>query len=395
MPSAASATPSSSRAASTRRPTASGPSVTRDKLRDILGQSPEVQIYQEYVQAVGLGYEVTIARPAGVPGLRRLDHARVRHGGEVSRAHRGGAVAGVVGELLMTARRARAALRRVAGVVDRRRVRPGARRHGVGPEPRVREAPASARTGTEAASDLPARSAFAIVRVPRFGADYARPLVEGTSADGARRGTGPLRRDGRARRGRQLRHRRAPHDLRQAARRRSTGCAPATGSSSRPPPDGPCMPCRATRSSARPSPRSSPPCPATVRPHRRRAVLTLTACHPKFSAKQRWIVHADLVETRTRAQGAPSDRGRRSRPRSCGDRRSLMYAALWRALPGPVARQGSAAWLCSWPSSWCASSGSSPSSPRGCPTTRPRSARTPARTPLCPMFSLREDLRER
>ena len=30
-----------------------------DKLRDILDQSPEVQIYQEYVDAVGLGYEVT------------------------------------------------------------------------------------------------------------------------------------------------------------------------------------------------------------------------------------------------------------------------------------------------------------------------------------------------
>ncbi|WP_353951892.1 DUF881 domain-containing protein [Knoellia sp. S7-12] len=30
-----------------------------DSLRDILGQSPEIQIYQEYVKAVGLGYEVT------------------------------------------------------------------------------------------------------------------------------------------------------------------------------------------------------------------------------------------------------------------------------------------------------------------------------------------------
>lgn len=31
-----------------------------DALRDVLGQSPEVQIYKEYVQAVGLGYEVTM-----------------------------------------------------------------------------------------------------------------------------------------------------------------------------------------------------------------------------------------------------------------------------------------------------------------------------------------------
>ena len=30
-----------------------------DRLRDILTQSPEIQIYQEYVKAVGLGYEVT------------------------------------------------------------------------------------------------------------------------------------------------------------------------------------------------------------------------------------------------------------------------------------------------------------------------------------------------
>lgn len=37
------------------------------------------------------------------------------------------------------------------------------------------------------------------------------------------------------------------------------------------------------------------------------AWLTLTACHPKFSAKERYIVHAKLVKTYTRDEGLPAN----------------------------------------------------------------------------------------
>lgn len=51
-----------------------------DKLRDILGQSPEIQIYQEYVRAVGLGYKVTTHDRLEFPayaGSITPEHARL------------------------------------------------------------------------------------------------------------------------------------------------------------------------------------------------------------------------------------------------------------------------------------------------------------------------------
>jgi sortase A len=36
------------------------------------------------------------------------------------------------------------------------------------------------------------------------------------------------------------------------------------------------------------------------------AMLTLTTCHPKYSARQRYVVHAKLVKTFTRAEGLPA-----------------------------------------------------------------------------------------
>ncbi|HOB80181.1 MAG TPA: sortase [Ornithinibacter sp.] len=36
------------------------------------------------------------------------------------------------------------------------------------------------------------------------------------------------------------------------------------------------------------------------------AVLTLTSCHPKFSATQRFVVHATLVESVPRAEWDPA-----------------------------------------------------------------------------------------
>jgi len=40
-----------------------------------------------------------------------------------------------------------------------------------------------------------------------------------------------------------------------------------------------------------------------------RAMLTLTTCHPKYSARERWVVHAELVGSRARTAGPPPGMG--------------------------------------------------------------------------------------
>jgi sortase A len=37
------------------------------------------------------------------------------------------------------------------------------------------------------------------------------------------------------------------------------------------------------------------------------AVLTLTSCHPEFSARERFVVHAELDAAYPREKGVPAD----------------------------------------------------------------------------------------
>ncbi|MEO6019099.1 MAG: class E sortase [Knoellia sp.] len=153
-------------------------------------------------------------------------------------------------------------------------------------------------------SDLPP-GAFAIVRVPRFGADYARPLVEGTSATQLAEGLGHY--DGTARPG-------AVGNLAIAGHRTTYGKPLAEIDTLQ---DGDRIIVEtaagwsvyavSSHEIVRPwQGEVIAPVPGDPGAKPTKAVLTFTSCHPKFSAKQRWIVHADLVEKRTRAQGAPS-----------------------------------------------------------------------------------------
>ncbi len=59
-------------------------------------------------------------------------------------------------------------------------------------------------------------------------------------------------------------------------------------------------------------------------------MLTLTTCHPMFSARERYVVHAvlDGVAAALGRGAGVADRGTDRRCR-------LMYSALWRVLPGP------------------------------------------------------------
>lgn len=154
------------------------------------------------------------------------------------------------------------------------------------------------------APDLPA-GAFAIVRVPRFGADYARPLVEGTSAEELAEGLGHY--VGTA----------GPGDIGNfavAGHRTTYGKPLADIDRLRDgdrivveTTDGWTVYAVSSHEIVRPWESDViAPVPGDRGAKPTKAVLTFTACHPKFSAKYRWVTHADLVETRTRAEGAPS-----------------------------------------------------------------------------------------
>lgn len=163
------------------------------------------------------------------------------------------------------------------------------------------DAPASG--STSAGPDLPA-GAFAIVRVPRFGADYARPLVEGTSAKELAEGLGHY--EGTAAPG-------AIGNFAVAGHRTTYGKPLAEIDTLRKgdrivveTAAGWTVYAVSSHEIVRPSESDViAPVPGDRAAKPTKAVLTFTACHPKFSAKFRWITHADLVETRTRAQGAP------------------------------------------------------------------------------------------
>lgn len=158
--------------------------------------------------------------------------------------------------------------------------------------------------GAEAPADLPA-GAFAIVRVPRFGADYARPLVEGTSADELAQGLGHY--TGTA----------GPGEVGNfaiAGHRTTYGKPLADIDTLR---DGDRIVVEtaagwtvyavSSREIVRPwQSEVIEPVPGDPGAVPTEPVLTFTSCHPRFSAKQRYIVHADLVEQRSRAQGPPS-----------------------------------------------------------------------------------------
>lgn len=50
------------------------------------------------------------------------------------------------------------------------------------------------------------------------------------------------------------------------------------------------------------------PVPSKLGKQPTEALLTMTSCHPQFSSRERYITHARLVETFARADGLPADR---------------------------------------------------------------------------------------
>lgn len=159
----------------------------------------------------------------------------------------------------------------------------------------------SARPGSPTEGD-----AFAVVRVPRFGADYARPLVRGTSAAELARGlghylgtAGPGAVGNFAIAGHRTTYGKPLADIDRLQRGDEIIVETAEGES-----------VYAVTSHEIVRPWESDviaPVPGEPGARPTKAMLTLTSCHPKFSAKQRWVVHAELTLSRTREQIALTD----------------------------------------------------------------------------------------
>lgn len=146
--------------------------------------------------------------------------------------------------------------------------------------------------------------AFALVRIPRFGSDYVRPVHEGTTTDILQEGIGhyvgtaaPGRVGNFATAGHRTTYGKPYSDIAEL----KDGDAvvvetkkayyvyrvtsheivlPTTVSVIAPTPDRP-----------------------GVKPTK--AMMTMTSCNPKYSAAQRYVVHAELAERYTRSQGLP------------------------------------------------------------------------------------------
>ncbi|MCC6495659.1 MAG: class E sortase [Propionibacteriaceae bacterium] len=148
--------------------------------------------------------------------------------------------------------------------------------------------------------------AFAIVRIPRFGARFARPLYEGTTREVLMRGVGHYADTA------------GPGEVGNFAMagHRTTYGKPFNQIDKLT--DGDVVLVETAKSYfvyrvtghqvVQPS-QVSVLLPVPDRPEAEatEAVLTLTSCHPEFSARERYVVHAELAAEYPHAQGVPAE----------------------------------------------------------------------------------------
>ena len=77
--------------------------------------------------------------------------------------------------------------------------------------------------------------------------------------------------------------------------------------------------------------------------------MTMTTCHPKFTAKQRMIVHAVLTTKLAKAKAGTTTYASTMPPSISALHRGrcLMYTWIWRHLPGALATQARCRCCCS------------------------------------------------
>lgn len=148
--------------------------------------------------------------------------------------------------------------------------------------------------------------AFAVVRIPRFGADYARPVIQGTGRPVLALGVGhyvgtagPGQVGNFALAGHRTTYGRPFHDVDQLVDGDRVVVETA----------GDVYVYEVTsREIVRPTDIGViGPVPGDPGGTPTEAMITLTSCHPKYSATQRFVVHGRLVESVPRAQWVPSD----------------------------------------------------------------------------------------
>lgn len=153
--------------------------------------------------------------------------------------------------------------------------------------------------------DVPLGEAYAIVRIPALGQDYAVPVLEGTTRDILREGIGHYR--GTAMPGQVGNFAIAGH--------RMTYGGPFREIEKVLPGDRVIVETATAYYVYKVGPHTLvPPShiqaiePMPEKPGVKpdKPYITLTACHPKYAAKQRWIVHGELEKTFPRAEGPPT-----------------------------------------------------------------------------------------
>ncbi|KQU68255.1 sortase [Phycicoccus sp. Root563] len=169
---------------------------------------------------------------------------------------------------------------------------------------------ASGASGSAAANRVPAAvpfgKAFAIVRIPRLGADYARPVLEGTSRDILMDGVGHYTGTARpgavgnfAIAGHRTTYGRPFHDIDLLRAGDKVVIETRTE-----------FHVYAVKRHVIVAPTEVDviaPVPQKVGTRPTQRWLTMTACHPKYSAAQRYVVFAELVRSYPRAAGLPAD----------------------------------------------------------------------------------------
>lgn len=148
--------------------------------------------------------------------------------------------------------------------------------------------------------------AYAIVRIPRFGATYARPLYEGTTRDVLDRGIGhyvdtamPGDVGNFAMAGHRTTYGKPFNRIAELKKGDVVLVETATE----------WFVYRVTGHEIVPPTQVSVLLPVPNEPDAKatKATLTMTSCHPEFSARERYVVHAELDATYPHAQGVPAD----------------------------------------------------------------------------------------
>lgn len=149
-------------------------------------------------------------------------------------------------------------------------------------------------------------NAFGILRVPRFGADYARPIMEGIDLDVLSQGLGhypdtamPGEVGNFALAGHRVTWGRPLHDIDTMRPGDTMIVETAKGYD--------VYEMYASQIVLPSAGEVVAPVPGEPGAAPTRRLITLTACHPKFSAAERFIVHGELTGSFTHAEGLPAD----------------------------------------------------------------------------------------